>query len=850
MTNPFSKLSQRSIRVIYTLLILLVLGLCLLNFSVQMFERVTGNDQCRWIDTDTSKLLIRNIVSGGVAEKAGIKDGDFLVKINGMNFKGSNDAQLIINKLAGSYAIYSIERDGVQFDTRVLILKYINLGYFGQFLFGLGFLLVGYVVVIVKPLGKIQRMFARYSIYSMLFFGFSAFNINPQTDPPWRLAMLGITFIFTSIAAPPPLVRLFLFFPVKRKGHMSRMLTIILYSISLLALIGMIVNGIIIRGPQLLTIAFFITRYAFFFTGFIIFVQSYFSFVPKEQRVQLRPVLLGVAIGLIIFAYALAIQTFIPFAAFLNPTILLPMMLLVVVPVFFGYAIFRHRLMDVDVVIRRSLIYGTVTAALAAIYLVSVYGIGTLVNYFFGVQNNQLFVVTSLIVVAFVFDPVKQRFQNGIDRIFFHERYDYQQALLEFTQELPRLMEMKHILNSIVSRLSSTMHIEKISVFICGEKEGCNSASQNLDQADCMFSDGDHTLMALLQKTRKPVDLHLLDDEYDSTDIREEEKQKLLHAGVVLSVPMFLQDRLVGFINVGQKMSGKVYSQEDINLLATVAGQAAIAIENSRLHKSEIDQQRVKEELDLARKIQQGLFPKKNPEISGLDIAGVSVPALSVGGDYYDFIQLSPNKILAVVADVSGKGMSAALYMSKVQGMVQLAAHIYSMPKEMLTNINRRIFDGMDRRSFITMILALFDMKKKEVRICRAGHNKALLSANGKIRFLEGGGIGLGLERGPVFEGTIEEVRIPIKPDSLFLFYTDGITEAMNEDKQQLGEKAIVDLLKTKRHLSAENIQHAILTKVEKFRGSAEQHDDVTMVVVKRKNGRGKSRKQLHHSSI
>jgi serine phosphatase RsbU (regulator of sigma subunit) len=842
MTNPFSKLSQRSIRVIYTLLTLIVLSICLLNFSVQMFERETGNDQCRWIDKDTSRLLIKEIVSGGVTEHAGIKDGDILVKINGESFKTSREAQLRINKFAGSRVIYSIERNGIKFDVSVLVLKYINLGYFGQFLFGLGFLLVGYVVVIVKPGGKIQRMFARYCIYSMLIFGFSAFNLDGQADPRWKLAVLGFTFLFVSVFAPPPLVRFFLFFPVKRKGHTSRLLNVILYGVSLLLLVGMILTNRF-NGPQLLILLFFFARYAFFFTGFFIFIRSYFKFVPKEQRMQLRPVLIGVAIGLIIFAYAFAMQTFIPFAAFLNPTILLPMMLLVVVPMFFGYAIFRHRLMDVDVVIRRSLIYGTVTASLAAVYLVSVYGIGTLVNYFFGAQDSQLLIVVSLIVVAFVFDPVKQRFQNWIDRIFFHERYDYQQALLEFTQELPRLMEMEHILNSIVSRLSSTMHIEKISVFICGEKEGCNSASQNLDQADCLFSDGEHTLMALLQKTRKPVDLHLLDDEYDTTEICDEEKQKLMHAKVVLSVPMFLQDRLVGFINVGQKMSGKVYSQEDISLLATVAGQAAIAIENSRLHKSEIDQQRVKEEMDLARKIQQGLFPKSNPEVSGLDIAGVSMPALSVGGDYYDFIQLSPSKILAVVADVSGKGMSAALYMSKVQGMVQLAAHIYSTPKEMLTNINRRIFDGMDRKSFITMILALFDMKKKEVRICRAGHNKALLSADGKIRFLEGGGIGLGLERGPVFEDTIEEVRIPIKQNSLFLFYTDGITEAMNDKKQQLGETAIVDLLKTKQGLSAECIQHAILTKVEKFRGLAEQHDDVTMVVVKSNIGRTKTRK-------
>jgi sigma-B regulation protein RsbU (phosphoserine phosphatase) len=839
MTNPFSRLSARSVRVIYTLMVMVVLGVCLINFSVQMFERQTGNDQCRWVSKGESRLVITDIVHGGVTDQAGIKNGDVLVKIDGQGFSKDFNAQAMINAKVASYVTYTIERNGVQFDIRVLILKLINLVYLALFLFGLGFLLVGYVVVIAKPQGSIQRMFARYSILSMLFFGIPLLNQNPQTDPHWRLLLIGGSFLIASFFGPPLFIRFFLFFPVKLKGNKSISLAVVLYLLSLLLtiIIWRTVNG---PDNQLLIVIALFIRFGFFFTGLGIFIHSYFSVVSHERRAQLRPVLIGVALCLLIFTYAFAVQTIDPLAPFLNPSIIFPVMLLVVVPIFFGYAIFRYKLMDVDVVVRRSLIYGTVTASLAAIYLVSVYGIGTLINYFFGKQESQMLIVVSLIVVAFVFDPVKQRFQNWIDRIFFHERYDYQQALLEFTQELPRLMDMEHILNSIVSRLSSTMHIERISVFICGEKEGCNSASHNLDQADCMFSDGDYTLMALLQKTRKPVDLHLLDDEYDSTDIREEEKQKLLHACVVLSVPMFLQDRLVGFINVGQKMSGKVYSQEDINLLATVAGQAAIAIENSRLHKSEIDQQRVKEELDLARKIQQGLFPKTNPKIFGLDITGVSMPALSVGGDYFDFIQMSPNKILAVVADVSGKGMSAALYMSKVQGMVQLAAHIYSTPKEMLTNINRRIFDGMDRRSFITMILALFDMKKKEVRICRAGHNKALFAANGKINFLEGGGIGLGLERGPVFEDAIEEVKIPIKPDSLFLFYTDGITEAMNEEKQQLGEKAIVDLLKTERHLSAESIQQSILTKVEKFRGSAEQHDDVTMVVVKSKNGKTK----------
>jgi phosphoserine phosphatase RsbU/P len=797
-----------------------------------MVERVTGNDQCRWIDKDSSKILITDVVKGGVSDHAGLKNGDLLLKINGKSFKTSREAQLFLNISSGNFVTYLIERNGVQFETRIMVLKFIDLGFLSQFLFGLGFLLVGYVVVMVKPQGKIQQMFGRFSILSMFFFGLNVLNVNTETDPLWRIWLLAGGFIIASVFAPPLFVRFFLFFPVKRTGHDSRLLILILFSISLAITVMMLILSRSIETQLFAGILYF-SRYGFYFAGLAVFIHSYFALVPKERRVQLRPILIGVAISSILFIYVLLIQANDPLAPFLNPTIMLPVILLVVSPMFFGYAIFRYRLMDVDIVIRRSLIYGTVTASLAAIYLVSVYGIGTLVNYFFGEQENQLLIVMSLVVVAFVFDPVKQKLQNWIDRVFFHERYDYQRALLEFTQELPRLMDMEHILKSIITRLSSTMHIEKLSVFICGEKEGCKTAAHNLMQSDCMFNDGENTLMALLRKTRKPVDLHLLDDEYDTIEINDEEKQKLLRSGVVLSVPMFLQDRLVGFINVGSKMSGKIYSQEDINLLSTVAGQAAIAIENSRLHKSEIEQGRIKEELDLARKIQQGLFPKGSPEIDGLDISGVSIPALSVGGDYYDFIQLSPRKILAVVADVSGKGMSAALYMSKIQGMVQLAAHMYDTPREMLININRRIFEGLDRKSFITMILALFDLNKKEVRICRAGHNKALFSKNGKINLLEGGGIGLGLERGPMFENAIEEVRLPITHNALFLFYTDGITEAMNEKKHQLGEDAVVNILKTKRRLSAEGIQNAILTRVKKFRGSAEQHDDITMVVVK-----------------
>ena len=221
MTNPFSRLSARSIRVIYTLTVIIVLGVCLINFSVQMFERQTGNDQCRWISKGESRLVITDIVHGGVTDQAGIKDGDVLIRINGQSFTKDFNAQAMINGKVGSYVTYTIERNGVQFDAHVLILKLINLGYLALFLFGLGFLLVGYIVVMAKPQGSIQRMFARYSILSMMFFGLSVLNQNSQTDPRWRIILLGGSFLAVSFFGPPLFIRFFLFFPVKRKGNKS-----------------------------------------------------------------------------------------------------------------------------------------------------------------------------------------------------------------------------------------------------------------------------------------------------------------------------------------------------------------------------------------------------------------------------------------------------------------------------------------------------------------------------------------------------------------------------------------------------------------------------------------------------
>ncbi|MCU0453208.1 MAG: SpoIIE family protein phosphatase [Bacteroidetes bacterium] len=834
MRNLFDRLPPRVIRAIYATVAVAAVVLGGANIHQVMMVRATGNDQCRWVvvEKGASRLMITDIVSGGVVDRAGIRDGDLLLRINGETFSSDFEAQLKINRLIGSMARYTVERDGRTFETDVLILKAINMSFLAMVLQGGSLLIIGVIVVMARPQGRIQRMFARYGILSFLFFSHAQGNYDQTLDPMWRVALFGGTFVFAGLVGPPAFVQFFLNFPVRMRLADSKPLKVVLYVLAAI-FTAVIAFGPRVGIPQGLAGAAYFTRFTFILFGFSFFVYAYFRLVRPERRRALRPILVGVGLGMVAFVYMLAVAAIDQFAAFLNPIILLPALLLPLAAILFGYAIIRYRLMDMDLIVKRSLIYGLVTATVAAIYVGTVYVAGSLAADLLGEEPDRLATFLALVVVAFAFDPLKRNAQEWIDRVFYQERYNYQRALLEFAQELPRRIDLREILESMVHRIATTMHIEKVAVILCDPEGSCESAEQNVPRACCRFGDTEGGLIRLLRSTQAAQSFALLAEEPESVKLSSADKRTLLDGGIVLAVPMFLTDRLIGIINVGPKHSGKLYTRDDIELLTAVGAQAAVAIENARLHAMEFERQKIREELSLALKIQQGLLPKGAPSMPGLDISGYSRPALQVGGDYYDFIEIGRNKLLVVVADVAGKGMSAALYMSKVQGMVQLAAHMYRSPREMLSHINRRIFDGIERRSFITMILALFDLEKRQVRICRAGHNRALIGANGSMEFVESPGIGLGLERGPIFDRELREVVRPLRPDSVYLFYTDGVTEAMNEEGKEFGEEPVKRLLAAKRHLSAGEIQHHVLSAVEEFQGSAEPHDDVTMVVVR-----------------
>jgi hypothetical protein len=246
------------------------------------------------------------------------------------------------------------------------------------------------------------------------------------------------------------------------------------------------------------------------------------------------------------------------------------------------------------------------------------------------------------------------------------------------------------------------------------------------------------------------------------------------------------------------------------------------------------ERQRLKKELDVARHVQMSFLPKENPNLKGIDIASICIPAFEVGGDYYDFIHLGKNKLGIIIGDVSGKGTQAAFYMTLTKGFLKAIAKSTDSPAEVLTKMNELFYENVERGRFISMIYAVVDLENKLIRIARAGHNPVIYhDAAGNINLISPNGLALGLEKGDLFGKVITESEETIEVGKTFIFYTDGFTEAVNNRGDEYGLERMFEIAKSWNYASAKEIQDKMMEDVNKFIGKVRQHDDMTMVVLK-----------------
>lgn len=351
-----------------------------------------------------------------------------------------------------------------------------------------------------------------------------------------------------------------------------------------------------------------------------------------------------------------------------------------------------------------------------------------------------------------------------------------------------------------------------------------NITAQEVDE---LHASGLRELRASVLDDRKPLVIDALADDPRLG------KQRVASGkiGSLVVVPLVSHVGPVGFL-YATKSTEYGFLKDDVEVISTFADQATVAIENSRLIKKSIERERIVREMTLAQEMQKKLLPQALPIHPHIDLDAISTPAFEVGGDYYDFIDLPGNRLGIIVGDVSGKGVSAAFYMSEVKGIFQSLSTQHTSPREFMIRANAVLAGSIDKHSFVSLIYAILDVGSGRLTLARAGHCPMLYVGASEASYIRPDGMGLGLGEGPLFADAIEDHTLQLHPGDVCLFYTDGITEA-HRNGDEFGYERLLSDARGAHGGTAAAVKHCVLQSVDTFIDHGAPHDDLTLVVLR-----------------
>ena len=484
----------------------------------------------------------------------------------------------------------------------------------------------------------------------------------------------------------------------------------------------------------------------------------------------------------------------------------IPTLLTLLIPVSFAVAILKYRLMNIDVIIRKTVVYAILSGFIVVAYLGIVGVLGALLVQFAGV-TNQATVIGATLVVALLFVPIRNKLQTLVERNLFRQKFAYPEAIKAVSADALAATDLNAFLGAAAEKIQQALQCRAVVVFVTRHDDFVAAAKVGV--AD--------TLLGTFRVPRQPL-LPLLREPFDPR--RHDAAAELRRIEAVLAVPINTPGTPPnGFVAVAPKLSGGGYDPEDVEFVRQVANQLDVGIDRVRLQREDADYSQ-------ARTIQQGLLPREMPRVPRLDVSGMWQPARTMGGDYYDLLALSESELAVCIGDVAGKGMPAALLMSGLQAAVRASAS--NSPRDLCERVRRVVVSSLSGGRFVTFFYATIDTAAMVIRWTNAGHNAPILArADGSIVRLEEGGPAISR----LFRDTkYEERELPLRSGDRIVLFTDGVSEA-GDGVEMFGEERIVELAASS-DASANGLQQTIFEAATSFaRGEVE--DDLTLVVVR-----------------
>jgi len=421
-------------------------------------------------------------------------------------------------------------------------------------------------------------------------------------------------------------------------------------------------------------------------------------------------------------------------------------------------------------------------------------------------------------------------------------------ALEEENKRLRNAIAELSIINDIATTINSTQPVEQIVDIIVKK---CVK-HLNVEQGAIMLldeSDKEKPLHTMIREQQSSLDLlpYRFDAQLTGWMLKNQEpllvnnlKEDVRFKDLVdkttpiesfLSVPLRVKNIMQGILTVFNKLSNEKFTSNDQKLLSIIASQSSQIIENARLLEEERNLRVMQEEMRVAKQTQINLLPKDFPDISGYQIAARTIPAREVGGDSYDLIQIDDKHFAFCLGDVSGKGMPAAMLMSNLQATLRSFTITGNLCKDIIANSNDLLYNSTEPSKFATLFYGILNPESNEIVFCNAGHNNPFLfSADGNVKELKTGGLILGC----MPDSEYEEEKISINRNDIIVIFSDGITEAMNENEEEYGEEKLKEFISNHLDEAPEIIIENILSDVRMFVGEAPQWDDMTLLIIKR----------------
>ncbi|MEG8945975.1 GAF domain-containing SpoIIE family protein phosphatase [Rosettibacter firmus] len=403
----------------------------------------------------------------------------------------------------------------------------------------------------------------------------------------------------------------------------------------------------------------------------------------------------------------------------------------------------------------------------------------------------------------------------------FDRKSEEVSSLMDLTKLITQVFDFKELADTITS--ITTKVCNSYSAWLITIKE--NNYELN-SVKNIAYVDADNITKVTLQKIKLIDDVQILDYSYLNQLFQE---TPIEYKSIAIA-PLKVHGNINGYLFAARKHEIN-FDEEDKRSIQAFAYYAAVALENAKLIAQSIEKERLEKELDVARDVQRKILPHKIPSSSELEISALFIPAFEVGGDYYDFFELDENNLGFAVADVSGKGITAAFIMAEIKGIFESLSKIIFEPREMLIKINDILKKSLDKKSFITAVYGIIDKKNGILNFVRAGHPPAIYCSQNKTERLLPSGIGLGLDYANVFGNTLKEMQIKLKDGDIVAFYSDGIPEAKNAEYKDYGYDRFESIIQKNCCKSIDEISNEIIKDLTLFSKDNTQHDDITLVL-------------------